>query len=150
MLAAGLEADSGIDDLLLKPVSQEQLTRVLWRWAGSGTTASAEPAPAPVPELLRRDLYQELVKLVERLHRDLSLGDLASFRDQAHQLAGLSGYFELRALVAAVRGLDRLAAAGAGPEQLRPSLERVKALLDSAGKAAEAGAVEPPGPAADG
>ena len=143
LLADKIANAAGIDDLVFKPVSQEQLVRVLERWACASATAQPPAAPRPAQADLQRRLFPELVDLVERLRQCLALGDLEALREEAHQLAGLCGYFELRTLEVAARGLNRLAAEGASPADLRLGLERVSALLGRAVDGAPAPQPEP-------
>lgn len=100
---------SGIDDYLFKPVTEQGLIDMLDRWGGPGAralSAQAVSAPSPasdsgktpddagLPPGFDLRLYQELRTRLRALREACAAGDEAAAGEQLHQLKGIVEYFK--------------------------------------------------------
>ncbi|MGB5474463.1 MAG: ATP-binding protein [Gammaproteobacteria bacterium] len=111
-------ARAGIDDCLIKPVSEARLLDMLHRWGTPGARASvaqSPPATSPVADPAPDDISLPL-EFNQRLHRELdsrlqalcsacATGDEPGVQDQLHQLKGVVDFFELDEFRAAFKTL---------------------------------------------
>lgn len=112
-------AREGIDDCLHKPVSVQQLIRILTEWSrpraghdrpvhGTATAdRSMSPGDAPVfPREFQERLHAELANRLQALQAAWSARDESAMRDQMHQLKGMVDYFSLDTFSQAFRSLQ--------------------------------------------
>lgn len=98
--ASGADAAGGFDDIIYKPITVASLDEVLEQWFEDSMLLPALPADSVSDaEHLQQPQVQAAVdKHIETMHLALRNQDRDSFRDEAHQLLGVAGYFELVAL----------------------------------------------------
>jgi len=119
----------GMDDCLVKPITEEQLEETIRRWALAGPeappeagapadrdraarrTSAAPPRPAGGDAALAEELFAMLVEDLpgqrETLAEALEAGDLERLRGCAHQVHGAAAYCGAAALKEAAAAVER-------------------------------------------
>jgi two-component system sensor histidine kinase BarA len=110
-------AASGLDDYLIKPLTETKLEQMLERFFGGERPAIrgkiadvTEPTiKIELTEELRKRLHEDMRKTLGEVRRYLeSNGKDDQFRDAAHTLLGLVGYYEIDEIYEMTKVLDRL------------------------------------------
>ncbi len=119
----------GIDDCIYKPITDNKLIEVLYKWVNRrrsvtrlrGSAGSDQPEEAgfsrehrngAIPDELVRLLHEELSVQLQGLRTALGDKDVEGMRDHTHQLKGLTGYFGLSGLHEKIGLFQRAVSAG--------------------------------------
>jgi two-component system sensor histidine kinase BarA len=125
------ESGPGIQ-LVHKPINSDLLANTIAKMLGMVEPVvvnEQDPtSPAALPERLRPKLEKELRQLGDALSSALTRGALAEIRDLLHQIHGVAGYFQLKALVRAVDS-SRKALRHERTPKFRKEVEQLLALL---------------------
>jgi len=129
---------AGMDDCLIKPITEEQMLKIL-RGLGAAAPAApaveAKPERRPVAEELREMLRAELPEHKRAIQRAYRGNQLHTLKDRIHTLHGAAGVCKLPALKSACAELenallrDDLVAVPAGVKRVLGEIEQL--LADS-------------------
>ncbi len=126
-------AGFGINETLIKPVSEYRLLECIARWLGRDdlldnlTGRSPDDSRERLLDELREHLVGELPDHRSELERAFAEGDLERLRDAAHRLAGSAAWCQFQVLHEAALALEQACIETAPPERLA---ERLTGCLD--------------------
>ncbi len=115
-------SNSGINECLIKPISEYQLWQAVKRWTGHKIMAPVKPEQDSVRESLAKELFGMLIAElpVQRAQLDTAFraSDWTTLRELAHKLRGSAAYCQSPSLEQAATELERISqtAAHAGIE----------------------------------
>ena len=108
-------AENGIDECLIKPISEYRLWEAIKRWTGRTSDPPADEASDRRSELMS-DLYAmmiaELPQQRDQLLRNFSAADWQSLREVAHKLRGSAAYCQVKDLEQAAADLEAVSPTG--------------------------------------
>ncbi len=109
-------ARSGINECLIKPISEYQLWQVIKRWTGNKIEAPAPDSAADTQrEVLARELFAMLLAELplqrEQLINAFRAADWTSLREHAHRIRGSAAYCRVLDLEQAAAALESVSPA---------------------------------------
>jgi two-component system sensor histidine kinase BarA len=110
-------AEHGIDECLIKPISEYRLWEVVKHWTGHRVDRPPEPATAAARENLIRELLTmlmaELPQQRDQLRAAFRAADWTSLRELAHKIRGSAAYCQVKDLEQTAARLEAACRAGA-------------------------------------
>src|SRR5690606_26585876 len=110
-------AEHGIDECLIKPISEYRLWEVVKHWTGHRVDRPPEPATAAARENLIRELLTmlmaELPQQRDQLRAAFRAADWTSLRELAHKIRGSAAYCQVKDLEQTAARLETACRAGA-------------------------------------
>lgn len=108
---------SGLDDYLIKPLNESSLKGILEKYLSNGeqnekvfsSIEKIKPASIDLTPDLKQRLLEDMQKTMGEIKAYLESGGAKSeYRDSAHTLLGLIGYYEIGELIEMAKTLDTL------------------------------------------
>ncbi|WP_372739098.1 ATP-binding protein [Neptunomonas sp.] len=106
--------DAGISKVLLKPINDNELLDTIRRFTQEDVNAKALCPPSPhTTDILEygvghEKIHKELQSLINRLKQAYELQDISALKQINHQLAGISGLYELPEIECCVAEIQEL------------------------------------------